>query len=403
MNWRIRTHAREEQAREEQARTHDEQDRMRNEQAQALDEREPGLPDREGTRDERARPGNGQTPARHAGDERRAADGAAPAAGQEEDSPTSLSKKSWVQAVKRTFREFKTDNLTDWAAALTYYGVLSIFPAMLVIVSLVGLGGTSLSQSIVQNVGDLAPGAVRDVLANALAELQRGRGGAGLFAIIGLLAAVWSASGYVAAFMRASNAIYDIPEGRPIWKTMPLRIGVTLAALVLLSASAIAVVLSGPLAQKVGNLLGMGAAAVTAWNIAKWPVMLVAISFLFSLLYWASPNVKQGFRWVTPGGILALVVWLLASAGFAFYVANFGSYNKTYGSLAALIIFLVWLWISNIALLLGVELNAELQRGHAIAEGHPQDEEPYVEPRDTRKFPDDLRTEDRDRPSRDLT
>ncbi|HEX2313582.1 MAG TPA: YihY/virulence factor BrkB family protein [Thermomonospora sp.] len=302
-----------------------------------------------------------------------------------------MPKRSWGAAVKRTFKEFQDDNLTDWAAALTYYAVLSIFPALLVIVSLVGLGGQSLSDSLIRNVGDLAPGAVRDVLANALTELQRNRGGAGIIALIGLAAALWSASGYVAAFMRASNAVYDVPEGRPIWKTMPIRVAVTLVALVLLSASAIAVVVSGPLAQKAGDLLGLGSAAVTAWNLAKWPVMLVAISFLFALLYWASPNARQGFRWVTPGGILALVVWLLASGGFALYVANFGSYNKTYGSLAGVIIFLVWLWISNIALLLGAELNAELQRGRAIAEGHPSDEEPYVEPRDTRKFPEDLR------------
>jgi membrane protein len=315
---------------------------------------------------------------------------------EEERSPTVLLKKSWAETGRRTLREFKADNLTDWAAALTYYGVLSIFPAMLVIVSLVSLGGTSLSQSIIQNVGDLAPGAVRSVLSNALTELQRGRGGAGLVAVLGVLIAVWSASGYVAAFMRASNAIYDIPEGRPIWKTMPIRIGVTLTSLVLLSASAIAVVVSGPLARKAGDLLGMGSAAVTAWSIAKWPVMLVAITFLFSLLYWASPNVKQGFKWVTPGGILALVMWLVASAGFAFYVANFGSYNKTYGSLAAVIIFLVWLWISNTALLLGVELNAELQRGRFIAEGHPEDQEPYVEPRDTSKFPAGQRPADQD-------
>ncbi|ACY96808.1 YihY/virulence factor BrkB family protein [Thermomonospora curvata] len=312
---------------------------------------------------------------------------------EEHPSPGTLARTSWKDLLKRTFREFKEDNLTDWAAALTYYAVLSIFPAMLVIISLIGLGGASLSESIIRNVGDLAPGAVRDVLATALTELQRGAGAAGLVAVIGLVAAVWSASGYVAAFMRASNAIYDLPEGRPIWKTLPIRIAVTLVSLTLLSASAIAVVISGPLARKAGDLLGLGDAAVTVWNIAKWPVLLVAIAFLFALLYWASPNAKRGFTWVTPGGLLALAVWLLASVGFAFYVANFGSYNKTYGSLAGVIIFLVWLWISNIALLLGVELNAELQRARAIARGLPPDREPYVQPRDTRKFPEELRRE----------
>jgi len=300
--------------------------------------------------------------------------------------PTALSAAMWWGAVKRSIREFKDDNLTDWAAALTYYGVLSIFPAMLVLVSLVGLGGKEVSQDLITNVGQMAPGSVKQVLVNALTELQRGRGGAGLVALLGLAAALWSASGYVAAFIRASNAIYDVPEGRPIWKTLPLRVAVTLVTLTLLAASAIAVVVSGPLAQRAGDLIGLGSAAVTTFNIAKWPILLVVVSFLFALLYWASPNAKQGFKWVTPGGVLALVLWLIASAGFAFYVANFGSYNKTYGSIAGLIVFLIWLWITNIAILLGAELNAELERGRAIAAGHPEDQEPYVEPRDTRGF-----------------
>ncbi|GAA5061105.1 membrane protein [Thermocatellispora tengchongensis] len=324
----------------------------------------------------------------------RAAEAARPGA------PTELPPRSWWAAVRRTVAEFRRDNLGDWAAALTYYGVLSIFPAILVVVSLVGLGGQTVSRDLIANVGDLAPGPVRDVLTNALGELQAGRGVAGLAALAGLLVAVWSASGYVAAFMRASNAIYDVPEGRPIWKTVPIRLGVTLVTLVLLSASAVAVVISGPLAQRAGDLLGLGSAAITAWNVAKWPVLLVVISFLFALLYWASPNARQGFRWVTPGGVLALVLWLAASAGFAFYVANFGSYNKTYGSLAGLIVFLVWLWITNIAILLGAELNAELERGRAVAAGLPEDREPYVVPRDTRRFP---REDDRGDPEdRDL-
>ncbi|MFB4299677.1 YihY/virulence factor BrkB family protein [Actinomadura sp. NTSP31] len=300
---------------------------------------------------------------------------------------------SWWGAVKRTFGEYQDDDLGDWAAALTYYSVLSIFPAMLVMVSLIGLAGNSVSHDLITNVGTMAPGSVKEVLTNALTELQRGRGGASVTALLGLAAALWSASGYVAAFMRASNAVYDVPEGRPIWKTLPLRLAVTVVTLVLVSASAIAVVVSGPLAQKAGDVLGLGSAAITAWNIAKWPVLLVVVSFLFALLYWASPNARHRFRWVTPGGVLALVLWLAASAGFAFYVSNFSSYNKTYGSLAGVIIFLVWLWITNLSILLGAELNAELERGRAIAGGLPERAEPYVEPRDTRKFDDEERQE----------
>jgi membrane protein len=205
-------------------------------------------------------------------------------------------------------------------------------------------------------------------------------------ALLGLAAALWSASAYIAAFMRASNAIYDVPEGRPIWKTLPIRVGVTVLLMVLLAASALAVVLTGGLADRVGKAVGIGSTAVTVWDIAKWPVLLLIVSFMFALLYWASPNAKQGFRWVTPGGLLGVLVWVIASAGFAFYVANFGSYNKTYGSLASVIVFLIWLWISNVALLLGAELNAELDRGRSIAAGYPAEREPYLELRDDRKL-----------------
>ncbi|MES9605698.1 YhjD/YihY/BrkB family envelope integrity protein [Actinomadura sp. NPDC000929] len=309
------------------------------------------------------------------------------------EAPTDLPARSWWQTLKRTLGEFQKDNLSDWAAALTYYSILSIFPAILVVVSLVGLAGQSATDSLVQNVGSLAPGAVRDLLVNSIRQLEGGAGGAGVVAVLSLAAAVWSASGYVGAFMRASNAVYDVPEGRPFWKTVPLRIGVTLLTLVLLSASVIAVVVSGPLARKAGDMLGVGSQAVTIWGIAKWPILVVVVGFLFSLLYWASPNAKRGFRWVTPGSALAILLWLVASGLFAVYVANFASYNKTYGSLAAIIIFLVWLWITNLAILLGAELDAELERSRAIAGGQPPKEEPYVEFRDTRAFDEEERRE----------
>jgi YihY family inner membrane protein len=306
------------------------------------------------------------------------ADGEAP------ENPAELSRGFWWSAVKRAAGGFRRHRITDWAAALTYYGVLSIFPALLVVVSLVGLAGTSVSRSLVGNVGELAPGEVKQVLINAITELQRSHGGAGVVALISLAAAIWSSSGYVAAFMRASNAIYDIEEGRPIYETLPIRIGVTLVNLVLFSACAVAVVVSGPVAQRAGALVGAGSVAVRIFGIVKWPIMLVVAGFLFGLLYWAAPNAKRTFGWVAPGVVFAAVTWLAASAGFAFYVANFGSYNKTYGSLAAVVIFLVWFWISNIAVLFGAELNAELERGRAIAAGLPNTEEPYVELRDTR-------------------
>ena len=306
--------------------------------------------------------------------------------GHAPERPTQLPGGSWWAAVKRTVREFQVDNLKDWAAALTYYSVLSIFPALLVLISLVDLAGPGTIQTLLRNLGQVVPGSVSQILATAIENLRQTRGSAGVLASVGLAVALWSASNYIAAFMRASNAIYDVPEGRPIWKTLPIRIAVTVVVMVLLAASAVAVVATGGLADRIGRLLGLGSTVVTVWDIAKWPVLLLVVSFMFALLYWASPNARQGFRWVTPGGILAVVVWVAASAAFALYVANFGSYNKTYGSLAGVIIFLVWLWLSNIAILLGAELNAELERSRAIAGGHPPDEEPYMELRDTRKL-----------------
>jgi membrane protein len=300
------------------------------------------------------------------------------------DGPTDLGRRSWWATVKRSVREFREDNLTDWAAALTYYGVLSIFPALIVLVSLLGLIGTSVTDPLLDNLGSVAPGPAQDILTSAIENLQGNQGASGVFFVIGLLGAVWAASGYVGAFMRASNGIYDIEEGRPIWKTLPTRVGLTVLLMVLTGISAIGVTLSGGLAREVGDLAGVGETAVSVWNLAKWPVLLLFVSFMFAVLYWAAPNVKQaGFRWLSPGGLLAVIGWLISSLAFAFYVSNFGSYNETYGALAGPVIFLVWLWVSNLMILFGAEFNAELQRSRAIEGGmRPPDKEPYVEPRD---------------------
>jgi membrane protein len=304
---------------------------------------------------------------------------------QEERAPQALTRmprRSWGGVLKRTVREFKEDSLTDLAAALTYYGILAIFPAVIALISIVGLIGHSATQTLITNLDKLAPGTARTVFTNAINGLDKSRGAAGLLFIVGILGALWSASGYVAAFMRASNQIYDIEEGRPFWMTIPVRLAITVTMLVLLAISAFAVVITGSLAGKVGDLIGVGGTAVQIWDIAKWPALLLVVSLMFSILYWASPNVKHpGFRWISPGGVLAVATWVIASGLFALYVSNFGSYNKTYGTLAGVIIFLVWLWISNIAILLGAEFNAELERGRLIEAGLPADKEPFMEPR----------------------
>jgi membrane protein len=310
---------------------------------------------------------------------------------QAPDNVTDLPKESWKGVLKRALREFSEDNVTDWAAALTYYGVLSIFPMLLALISLLGLFGQSATQPLLDNISSIAPGPAKDIVTQAIQNLQKSQGAAGVLFFVGLAAALWSASGYVGAFMRASNDIWDVEEGRPAWKTIPLRLGVTALLLVLLTVSALAVVLTGPLAKQIGDIVGLGSTAVTVWDIAKWPVLILVVSFMIALLYYAAPNVKHPkFQWVSPGSIMAVVLWIVASALFAFYVANFGSYNKTYGALGGVIVFLTWLWITNNVILLGAEVNAELERGRQIRGGlSPQDKEPFLEPRDTRKMKDD--------------
>ncbi|WP_084957656.1 YihY/virulence factor BrkB family protein [Thermoactinospora rubra] len=303
------------------------------------------------------------------------------------EGPTDLAKPSWIGVLKRTVKEFQDDKLTDWAAALTYYGVLSLFPALLAAISLLGFFGPVATQPLLDNVGALAPGPARSILSQVLQGLQGQPRAASIATVIGLAVAIWSASGYVGAFIRAGNIVYEMEEGRPIWKTLPLRVAITTVLVILMAAGTVAVVFTGQLADQAGRVLGIGQVALTVWGIAKWPALVVIVTLILALLYWAAPNVRQpGFRWVTPGSMLAVALWVLASAAFGFYVANFGSYSKTYAAMAGVIVFLVWLWITNIAVLLGVEFDAELARGRAIEAGHPPEREPYVEPRDTRKM-----------------
>jgi membrane protein len=298
------------------------------------------------------------------------------------DGPTDLSTRSWGGVFKRTFKEFQADNLTDWAAALTYYAVLSIFPALIALVSILGLIGHSATQPLLDNLNTLAPGPARDIFTSAIENIQKSRGSSGVLFFFGIGLAIWSASGYIGAFMRAANAIYEVEEGRSFFVKRPLQLAITILLLLMVGISAIAVVVTGGLAQRVGDLVGVGHTAVQIWDIAKWPVVILIIALMFSILYWASPNVKQpGFRWITPGGVLAVIVWGIASAAFALYVANFSSYNKTYGALGGVVAFLVWLWISNLALLFGAELNAELERGRELQEGRPAQDRILLEPR----------------------
>jgi membrane protein len=299
--------------------------------------------------------------------------------------PTRLRKRSWWQALKRTVREFREDDLTDRAAALTYYAILSIFPALMVLVSILGLIGDSATDPLIENLNAVAPGPAQEIFTDAIRGLEESRGAAGVLFVVGLALALWSASGYIGAFTKAANTIWDVEEGRPVWKTIPLRLATTVLLLLLTVVVSTGVVISGGLAEEAGSLLGVGDEVLTVWDIAKWPVIVLLVSLMFSILYYATPNVRQpGFRWVTPGGLLAVLLWILASAAFAFYVANFSSYNETYGALGGVIAFMVWLWITNIAVLLGAELNAELERERQIEAGQSPAREPFLPPRDDR-------------------
>jgi membrane protein len=299
------------------------------------------------------------------------------------DSPTDLNKRSWLGTLKRTVTEARDDNITDWAAGLTYYAVLSLFPAMIALISILGLvvDPATITRVITDVVSQLGPSSAVDTFKGPIEQISSNRSGALLGLVVGVAVAIWTASGYVGAFMRASNAIYEREEGRPFYMLRPFQLLVTLVLVLMAALVVLALVVSGPVAEAIGSAVGLGDTAVMVWDIAKWPVMLVVVMVMLAVLYWSSPNAKPaGFRWVSPGSVLAVVVWVLASAGFAFYVGNFGSYNKTYGALAGVIVFLVWMWITNLAVLLGAEVNAETERAREIEAGVPGAEDEIKAP-----------------------
>jgi membrane protein len=305
------------------------------------------------------------------------------------DSPTDLGKRSWFGTLKRVFAGFRDDNVTDWAAALTYYAVLSLFPAFIAMISILGLvvDPATITRVVTDVVAQLGPADAVNTFKEPIEQISSNRSTALFGLIFGVAVALWTASNYVGAFMRASNAVYDREEGRPFWKLKPLQLVVTLILVLMAALVVLSLIVTGPVAQAIGDAVGLGDAAVTAWNIAKWPVLLVVVMLMLAILYWSAPNAKPaGFRWISPGSVVAVLVWIVASVGFAFYVANFGSYNKTYGALAGVIVFLVWMWITNIAVLLGAEINAETERARELEAGVPGAEEEIQAPyRDTPK------------------
>jgi len=287
-------------------------------------------------------------------------------------SPVALPRRSWTGTLKRTAQGFKQDKLNHWGAALTYYAVLSLFPALLVLVSLVGLFAdpARVTKVLTDTVSQLGPSTAADTFKGPIESLTGSRGTAGIMFIVGVVSALWAASGYVSAFADASNSIYDVEEGRPFWKLKPFQLLITFVVILLAAVVALALVLSGPVVGALGGSLGISDTALTVWRFAKWPMMILLVVAIFGVLYYTSPNAKlSGVKWVTPGALLALVVWILASLLFAFYVANFSSYDKTYGTLGGVVAFLVWLWVTNMAILLGAEFNSETERAKQLDEG----------------------------------
>ncbi|NQX10554.1 YihY/virulence factor BrkB family protein [Microbacteriaceae bacterium VKM Ac-2855] len=301
------------------------------------------------------------------------------------DSPTDITKRSWLYVAKKTLREFGADQCTDLAAGLTYYAVLALFPGLLAVVSVLGLFGAAekTTDTVLELMQNLASPQAVEVLRGPVESLTTSPA-AGIAFVTGIVGAMWSASGYVGAFGRAMNRIYGIDEGRPIWKLRPTMLGVTVFTVILIVIGALILVLSGPVASAVGDVVGLGESTLLVWNIAKWPVLGVIAVVVIAVLYYWAPNIRQPkFRWMSLGSLLALVIWLAASIGFGLYVANFSNYDRTYGSLGAVIVFLLWLWITNLALLFGAEFDAELERGRELQAGIAAEETLQLPPRDT--------------------
>ena len=314
------------------------------------------------------------------------------------DGVTDLKKRSWFYVLRKTMHEFSEDQCTDLAAALTYYAVLAVFPAMIALISILGVLGQA--EAAVRTVEDTLKPLVSDTVLNTIMGALNGVAtsqGAGLALVLGLATALWSASGYVGAFSRAMNRMYEIEEGRPFWKLRPVMLLLTLIAVTLMAVALLMLIVSGPVAESIGNVVGLGSTALTVWSIAKWPVLALIVVIIVALLYYATPNVQQPkFRWISVGAGVAILTWVLASVLFAFYIANFSSYNKTYGSLAGVIITLLFLWITNLALLFGGELDAELERGRQLQAGMPAEEELQLPARDTRNIEKAEKKRDKD-------
>jgi len=301
--------------------------------------------------------------------------------------PWRLRAATWRYIARKVVREFSEDNCTDSAASLTYYAVLSLFPGLIALVSIIGFFGDAeaATGAIMRVIERLAPESVTETLDGVVGAIASSPS-AGFGFVLGLLGAIWFASRYVGAFGRVLNTVYDIDEGRPFWILKPLNLLVTVVMLACVLGMLILLLISGPVADAIGDAFGLGDTVRSVWNVGKWPVLALLVAATVSVLYYGTPNVRQPrLRWIAVGALLAIGLLAAATVGFTLYVRHFADYDRFYGPLAGIVVFLLWLWIANLALLLGAEVDAEMERGRQLQGGIAAEEHIQLPPRSTRQ------------------
>lgn len=302
------------------------------------------------------------------------------------DSPAQLSRDDWRVILTRTWHEFRINQVYDIAAALTYYAVLATFPAILATLALLGIFGSAeaVTNDVLRVIEELGGSSVIDPLREAIEQLLNASHAASAF-IVGLVGALWATSGFVGAFGRGLNRIYGVEEGRPFWRKRPVMIGISAILLVLATISGFAIVLTGPIAESAARVLGLDEGVVFWWDLGKLPVLAAIAIFVIALLYWAAPNVKRrNLRWFSVGAVAALLSWMIATVVFGSYALGFGSYERTYGVLGGAVAFLLWLWLSNLAMVFGAVLDTEVERARQLRAGIAAEDQVQLPLRDDR-------------------
>lgn len=282
-----------------------------------------------------------------------------------------------VRILKRTLVAFYDDQMTHHAAALTYYALMSLLPTMLLCVSLLGLLGQypATYDAILDYLRDLVPQSTLGAVDAALRGALRSEGTAAGALAVSVLVALYGTTGLLEAARRALNVVFDARQGRSFLRRKATDVASTVVLVGLILVTLVFVFVGGGLARDIFDALGLGSTAVSAWRAARWPAAYLVATLVFAFLYYVTPDVKQrAFHWITPGAVVGVALWLLASIGFSLYLSHFTSFNATYGSLGAALVLVVWLWLTNVALLFGAELNAEIEREKELSEGVPASE-----------------------------